>query len=100
MTVDVLVTLRKVADLALTQLEESKGTDDRAERMHSLTHEAIRILIAAQRDETCAALTCTNTVHQKGIGRPRMYCSRSCKDRAVYAAKRAALTARQKKRSN
>lgn len=36
----------------------------------------------------CAGPECTKPVPDKGMGRPALYCSRRCKDRAAYRARK------------
>jgi hypothetical protein len=80
--------LREIADTAFTLVEESRGTDQRAAKIHELAHSAIRAVLAAQRGEPCAGPACGNAVEYSGVGRPALYCSRRCRDRAAYVAKR------------
>ncbi|MCW2873726.1 MAG: hypothetical protein JWL99_5046 [Streptomyces oryziradicis] len=69
-------------------LEALDGMPGSAEKAHRLIARVLHSAEAAQQGARCAAPTCTDTVEYSGIGRPALYCSRRCRDRAAYAAKR------------
>jgi hypothetical protein len=68
-------------------LEALDGTPDSAEKAHRLIARALHSAEAAQQGARCAAPTCENVVEYSGTGRPALYCSRRCRDRAAYTAR-------------
>lgn len=60
-----------------------------AETVHTAVLEALEMVNAVLFPAGgCAGPECTNPVPDKGIGRPAVYCSRRCKDRAAYRARK------------
>jgi len=60
-----------------------------AETVHAAVREALELVNAVLFPSGgCAGPECSNTVPDKGIGRPALYCSRRCKDRAAYRARK------------
>lgn len=60
-----------------------------AHEVYAATLEALELINAVLFPAGgCAGPECSNTVPDKGIGRPALYCGPRCKDRAAYMRKR------------
>jgi endogenous inhibitor of DNA gyrase (YacG/DUF329 family) len=64
------------------------GNQESREVAHRLIADALRMAEAASQAPPCTLPTCDNPVEYSGSGRPALYCSRRCRDRAAYAARR------------
>lgn len=60
-----------------------------AEDVHAHVRHALKLVEAVLfPTDGCAGPDCPNPVPDKGIGRPALYCSARCKDRAAYLARK------------
>ncbi|GGQ29609.1 hypothetical protein ACFFKE_12895 [Streptomyces mutabilis] len=78
--------IRRAESLAYEALPTGHPT---AHEIHAALTEALEIVDAVLFPAGgCAGPECTNPVPDKGMGRPALYCSRRCKDRAAYRARK------------
>lgn len=85
MSTDLMATLREAETVAW---EAVWGDRDAADKAHRLIIAALQLVEAAQHGQRCEASSCENVVEYSGVGRPARFCSRSCRDRAAYVARR------------
>lgn len=77
--------LRAAEEAAWEAVSGKKGG---AEKAHKLIAEALEIAQLLSQAPPCALPGCKDPVEYSGQGRPAQYCSRRCRDRAAYAARR------------
>jgi hypothetical protein len=60
-----------------------------ADEVHACVSEALKLVESLLFPAGgCAGPDCSNAVPDKGIGRPALYCSARCRDRAKYRARK------------